>query len=97
MLLEAHLNAWKQGEGGRFDPDTVLFICNKWDAVSTEQDEVKKYVFEELANRGFRKEQAFFISARDVSSKSRNTISIVFYFLIDNTFPGDGPVEGWVP
>ena len=67
QVLEAKIS---EEEDWPLDPNSVVFICNKWDEIPlTEHEDVKQYTYEKLHEcwTPFKKSQTFFLSAKDVS------------------------------
>ena len=77
MLLRYRetLDQSKQGEeeGWQLNPRSAIFVANKWDMVpKSERDEITKDVYSQLQKiwGGLNESQVFFLSAREVSTKS---------------------------
>lgn len=73
---------WKQrGKLIEFDASRTIFVCNKWDAVEDEEEDVWDYIRKKLKEHwpNFQETQLFKLSVKEVS-KFYNFITEVIKF-----------------
>ncbi|VDI39649.1 Hypothetical predicted protein [Mytilus galloprovincialis] len=68
LAIFEELRSWRQrGKLIEFDASRTIFVCNKWDAVEEEEDEVLNYITETLREHwpNFHEKQLFKLSVKE--------------------------------